>query len=311
MNNCLKGSNIEIHKVSWDLLSARNADKKVVKVAMLSNISHEPSQVVSSNKRFDQTSGNTSPKDALHKHSDSESTSLPPPPYSPRTVDTTKLVPLAQTRPPQKFPGSAERFTAPLRPHRTGSASHDHRSGHQLPVTLTSQPFNSPSAPVPYGAPEVSPRVEYSGRDHRLQAVIPHREPNSLNLSRGAVAGGTPGTPRHFPESPTYNPSGPQCRVPGCSQPSCFVNCIQEQSDYCGNHLYTAVPQGFATSCERCKELPARHGSRYCGQSCRNADAGGLAATCQECRRPIIGDPNRRFCSLQCENAFRGSLSRR
>lgn len=73
----------------------------------------------------------------------------------------------------------------------------------------------------------------------------------------------------------------------------------------------TAVPQGFATSCERCKELPARHGSRYCGQSCRNADAGGLAATCQECRRPIIGDPNRRFCSLQCENAFRGSLSRR
>ncbi len=28
-----------------------------------------PGQVVSSNKRFDQTSGNTSLKDALHKHS--------------------------------------------------------------------------------------------------------------------------------------------------------------------------------------------------------------------------------------------------
>jgi len=130
------------------------------------------------------------------------------------------------------------------------------------------------------------------------------------------------GTSRHFPQAPIGPPSVSQCKLPGCREPRYFDNRIQEQLDYCRYHINTAISEGFAALCERCKELPARDDSRYCSQLCRSAEARGpsvarqlsiasgtvpqgFAATCQECHRPM-GDSSRRFCSLQCENANRG-----
>ncbi|KAI0296454.1 hypothetical protein BC826DRAFT_235254 [Russula brevipes] len=117
----------------------------------------------------------------------------------------------------------------------------------------------------------------------------------------------------HEPPSSYF---GPTCRLPDCHQPCCFDNHVQEQLDYCGAHVYTAISRGFVARCKECRRLPARDNSEHCSASCRRAlaDSGrassshsgvppGFTSSCQDCRLPMQND-GRRFCSPQCEKAY-------
>lgn len=132
----------------------------------------------------------------------------------------------------------------------------------------------------------------------------------------------------------------PLCKLPRCDKPAIFDRHINEQREYCGEHIKHAISVGFAGCCLWCKKMPARLESRFCSEVC-NAHAksspgtsldhqqttvqpavpkirppkknptvpDGLGQACQECRRPMEETPSR-YCSKECKEAsrkFRGA----
>ncbi|KAH9957149.1 hypothetical protein BC827DRAFT_723211 [Russula dissimulans] len=180
----------------------------------------------------------------------------------------------------------------------------------------------SPHAPGPY---VISRSAQVSASVGRSSSTL---SPQAINMGSNYAAGmrGQPPIAAQVPQSPavarvtgnplsTNNSGRPQCRIPRCTQPTFFDNHIQEQLDYCEEHIYSSVSEGFAALCRRCNRLPTRDDSKYCSQACGSAEGGGsmvrqpsvvphgFAASCQECRRPMPPNTNQHFCSMECETA--------
>ncbi|KAH8991278.1 hypothetical protein EDB92DRAFT_689270 [Lactarius akahatsu] len=62
----------------------------------------------------------------------------------------------------------------------------------------------------------------------------------------------------------------PRCKMPHCDKPAIFDQHINEQREYCEEHINCAVSVGFARCCSVCQKMPARLDSEFCSESCSN-----------------------------------------
>ncbi|KAH9053805.1 hypothetical protein EDB87DRAFT_1649564 [Lactarius vividus] len=62
----------------------------------------------------------------------------------------------------------------------------------------------------------------------------------------------------------------PKCELPGCNKPAIFDQRINEQREYCEEHIGRAITVGFASCCSVCRTMPARLDSEFCSESCSN-----------------------------------------
>jgi len=65
----------------------------------------------------------------------------------------------------------------------------------------------------------------------------------------------------------------PQCKLPRCDKPAIFDHRINEQREYCEEHIRRAISVGFAGCCLTCQNMPARLDSEFCSEACRNSHA--------------------------------------
>ena len=122
--------------------------------------------------------------------------------------------------------------------------------------------------------------------------VILNRVPNS-STSKGH----DPQAQRYY-GSATVSGPGPttsnvhqsrQCKLPGCRKAAIFDPSINEQREFCEDHIKYAlrpplrarrllvmslsshvIPDGFAGRCAMCKKMPARLDSEFCSDACRS-----------------------------------------
>ncbi|KAH9173766.1 hypothetical protein EDB89DRAFT_687550 [Lactarius sanguifluus] len=102
-----------------------------------------------------------------------------------------------------------------------------------------------------------------------LGGVPPHyvtAEPQPSPTTR--TTGGRIPSQSHGSNPTRYNL--PQCKMPHCDKPAIFDQNINEQREYCEEHINYAVPVGFASCCTVCRKMPARLDSEFCSESCSN-----------------------------------------
>ncbi|KAF8263651.1 hypothetical protein EI94DRAFT_1703837 [Lactarius quietus] len=63
--------------------------------------------------------------------------------------------------------------------------------------------------------------------------------------------------------------SRPRCKLPHCENPAYFDRRINEQREFCEEHIGGVVNVGFAGCCQMCKKMPARLDSDVCSEACR------------------------------------------
>lgn len=86
----------------------------------------------------------------------------------------------------------------------------------------------------------------------------------------------------------THQPESRLCKLPGCRKPAIFDPSINEQREFCVDHikyvlhslvraptltvmtLSHVIPDGFAGRCAMCKKMPARLDSEFCSEACRS-----------------------------------------
>lgn len=114
--------------------------------------------------------------------------------------------------------------------------------------------------------------------------------------NRGCHSGASKGRfPSHFhdsrPTSATSSRNLPQCKLPRCEKPVIFDYRINEQREFCDEHIgyflrvvscenssfklcfcRLVIPVGFAGRCMMCR-MPARLDSEFCSEACRCMNA--------------------------------------
>lgn len=207
--------------------------------------------------------------------------------------------------------GFSNQPTPPRSPAFPGAYTSNPSAGHiplSTPASSTTQPRQG--VPVMYGAggntgsssysgfpadtrPSTTTRTTASGGEPlppSCSLVIINRVPNSY-----ASKGHNP--PQYHGSGTVTGPTSSsinahqsrQCKLPGCRKSAIFDRTINEQREFCEDHIgYVlnslvrthglivtfdsrhVVPVGFAGCCVMCKKMPARLDSEFCSDACRS-----------------------------------------
>ncbi|KAH8983992.1 hypothetical protein EDB86DRAFT_169289 [Lactarius hatsudake] len=192
--------------------------------------------------------------------------------------------------------------------------------------------YISPRAPVSLVEQPWQEDYRAAGRTRSPPYATAELQPSPIGTIR--TTGGRVSSQSHSP-NPTSSTSNihqtryniPRCKCPRCDKPAVFDQHINEQREFCEEHIKCVISVGLATCCSVCREMPARLDSEFCSESCSNVNARrvtsldpldyrlriqpersdvpeSLPSTCQECRG-FMKEGRGRYCSKACEDASR------
>ncbi|KAH9020591.1 hypothetical protein EDB85DRAFT_519887 [Lactarius pseudohatsudake] len=166
-------------------------------------------------------------------------------------------------------------YQHPNRPPVAPSASNGGRSTslQSSSVPSSSGPYapNPPATHIPPVTPASPIKHQWSERGYRASGgavPLPYVTAELQTSPTTRTTGGRVPSQSHGSNSTRYNL--PQCKMPRCDKPAIFDQRINEQREYCEEHINYAVTVGFASCCSVCGKMPARLDSEFCSESCSN-----------------------------------------
>jgi hypothetical protein len=154
------------------------------------------------------------------------------------------------------------------------------QKSNRTPVPRTGNHRSSPqynsSVPCSFGAYTSNPSAGHIPSSSYFPA---DPRPPSIIRSTGGTSRGRVSVPPQIQGSASFSSSSnahqsrPRCILPRCEKSAIFDRTINEQWEFCEDHMGHMIPVGFAGCCVVCRKMPARLDSEFCSDACRSMNA--------------------------------------